>query len=291
MRVTDSIITRNLMDAINQKRENMGQIQQQMSTGKRILKPSNDPQGYMKSRRLNETIGQNKQYIDTITSTRAWMENSLQVLSTFEDQIMAVREIGIQSADVANQNVRNELANRLDGIIEDTVALANGKYMDKYIFSGSLTRGNDPFTYDGTSVSYQGNTDKITRRIAENQNMEINVSGQTLTNTGLFQNMIDLRDALRADDDTAIHDALGAVEGAEKQLSNIISAQGSLIRQLDLTQQRLETANANLLSNLSETEDADLMDAIVRYNREELAYKAALQTTSESLRLNLLDYL
>lgn len=291
MRVTDSIITRNLMEAINRKRENMGQIQEQMSTGKRILRPSTDPQGYMKSRRFNETIAQNKQYIENINNARNWMDHSLQVLSSIEDQISVARTIGLQAADVVSQNVRDELANRLDGIIEDTVTLANGKYMDKYIFSGSLTKGDDPFTYDGSTVSYQGNTDNITRRIAENQNMEINVSGQALVDTGLFQNIIDLRDALRADDEAAIHDALGEIEGTEKQLRNIVSARGSLINQLNLTQQRLETANVNLQSNLSETEDADLMEAIVRYNREELAYKAALQTTSQSLKLNLLDFL
>ena len=291
MRVTDSIITRNLMDAMSRSRDNMATIQQEMATGKRISKPSVDPQGYLKSRRFTETIEQNTQFISNIENARAWMENSLQILTTLEDKVTSVREIGIQSADMANANVRDALANRLEGIISDTVSLANEKYMDKYIFGGSLTKGDDPFTYDGTAVTYAGNSDKITRRIAENQNMEINLPGQDLADTGLFDNMIALRDALIANDGVAIQTALGDIEDTEKQLLNISSAQGSLMGQLDLTEQRLNTANINLQSNLSQTEDTDLMEAIVRYNREELAYKAALETTSGTLRLNLLDYL
>lgn len=291
MRVTDSIITRNLLDAINRSRDNMGTIQQEMSTGKRISKPSVDPQGYLKSQRFTETIDQNNQFISNIANARAWMDNSLQILTTLEDKITSVREIGIQSADMANSNVRDALANRLDGIINDTVSLANEKYMDKYIFGGSLTKGDDPFQYDGSVVTYSGNSDSITRRIAENQNLEINLPGQDLIDTGLFDNMIALRDALIANDQDAIQTTLGNVEDTEKQLLNISSAQGSLMGQLDLTEQRLETANLNLSSNLSETEDTDLMEAIVRYNREEMAYKAALETTSGTLRLNLLDYL
>lgn len=291
MRVTDSIITRNLIDAMNRSRDNMATIQQEMSTGKRISKPSVDPQGYLKSRRFTETIEQNNQFISNIANARAWMENSLQILTTLEDKVTSVREIGIQSADLANTNVRDALASRLDGIISDTVSLANEKYMDKTIFGGSLTKGDDPFQYDGTAVTYAGNSDKITRRIAENQNLEINLPGQDLVDTGLFDNMIALRDALVANDSDAIQTALGNIEDTEKQLLNISSAQGSLMGQLDLTEQRLDTANLNLQSNLSQTEDTDLMEAIVRYNREELAYKAALETTSGTLRLNLLDYL
>ncbi|HCW77216.1 MAG TPA: hypothetical protein DHU63_11855, partial [Candidatus Marinimicrobia bacterium] len=263
MRVTDSIITRNLMDAMSRSRDNMATIQQEMATGKRISKPSVDPQGYLKSRRFTETIEQNTQFISNIENARAWMENSLQILTTLEDKVTSVREIGIQSADMANANVRDALANRLEGIISDTVSLANEKYMDKYIFGGSLTKGDDPFTYDGTAVTYAGNSDKITRRIAENQNMEINLPGQDLADTGLFDNMIALRDALIANDGDAIQTALGDIEDTEKQLLNISSAQGSLMGQLDLTEQRLNTANINLQSNLSQTEDTDLMEAIV----------------------------
>ena len=291
MRVTNSIITRNLLDAINRNRENMGRIQQEMSTGKRILKPSNDPQGFLRSRQFSEAIERNKQFIVNITDGRNWLDNSVQILTNIEDQVTTVRDLGIQAADVTNQSQRGKLADRLDGIIEDTVSLANSKYQDKYIYSGSFTRGDDPFQYDGNSVTYQGNTDKITRRISENQNIEINISGQTLLDTGLFQNMIDMRDALRANDGDAIQSALGELEVTGTQLSNIVSAEGSLMGQLDLTQNRLETTNINLESNLSQTEDTDMLDAIIRYNQEELSYKAALQTTSGTLQLNLLDYL
>ena len=85
--------------------------------------------------------------------------------------------------------------------------------------------------------------------------------------------------------------SLGELEVTGTQLSNIVSAEGSLMGQLDLTQNRLETTNINLESNLSQTEDTDMLDAIIRYNQEELSYKAALQTTSGTLQLNLLDYL
>ena len=291
MRVTDSIITRNLLSAVTRNRENMGQIQQEMSTGKRILKPSSDPHDYLLGQRFSETIAKNTQFIQNINNSRDWMDNSIQILTQIEDQISSAREIGVQGADLTNSSQREQLAERLEGIISDTVSQANSKYQDKYVYGGSLTKGDNPFVYDGTSVTYQGNTDTLTRRISENQNMEINVDGQTLADTGVFQGLIDLRNALQANDQDGIQTALGTLEENQKQFTNLVAAQGALINQLDLTQQRLETANTNLRSNLSETEDTDMLDAIVRYNQEELAYKAALQTTSGTLKMNLLDYI
>ena len=58
-----------------------------------------------------------------------------------------------------------------------------------------------------------------------------------------------------------------------------------------MTNNRLEVANTNLSSLISELEDADLTEVIAQYNSNEMAYQAALQVTSSVLNLNILDFL
>lgn len=291
MRVTQSIITRNLLESINRNRENMDTIQRKISTGKQILKPSDNPRGYLRSNRFRETIDRNEQYIENITNAHEWVDNSLQILTQMEDQVVEAKEIAIQAADLSHQYERDELADRVDGIIEDMVSLGNSSHIGKYVFGGTLTKGDDPFAYDGTVATYQGNSDKITRGIGENQNVEINITGQELVDTGIFQHLIELRDGLQNNDTAAINQSIQDLKSVDNQLLNLTSVTGTLLSQLDMTRQRLETANVNLASQLSETEDADILEAIAQYTMEELAYKTALRTTSETLNLNLLDYL
>ncbi|MCK4448640.1 MAG: flagellar hook-associated protein 3, partial [Candidatus Marinimicrobia bacterium] len=72
---------------------------------------------------------------------------------------------------------------------------------------------------------------------------------------------------------------------------SLTSATGSIRNQLTMTEQRLDTANMNLRSYLSQTEDVDLAKAITEYNAEEMTYKAALQVTSDAIHLNLMEFI
>ncbi|MBT7790615.1 MAG: flagellar hook-associated protein 3, partial [Calditrichaeota bacterium] len=158
--------------------------------------------------------------------------------------------------------------------------------------SGTDTRReNETFTYDNASVTYNGNENGITRRIAENQRANINIHGGQLIDSGMFESLINLRDALSDDDTEGIQNSIESLEDTSKSLLALSSGIGSVKNRIKMVEERLETANVNIASYLSQTVDADLAETITQYNAEEMAYHAALQTTSKALQLNLLDFL
>jgi len=292
MRITQSIITRSLLQNINRSKENINKRQIAIATGKEILRSSSDPVKFARASRFRKTILRNDQYLKNINGAKGWLDTTTSLLDNMSSGMIDAKEIAIQSADESNNaEMRKMLADKVDSIINDTVALANNTYMDKYLFGGTNTLGDEPFSYDGNTVTYNGNSHNIYRRIAENYNISINIAGSQLIDVDIFSSLISLKNALNGDDTDGIQSSINEINSASKKLFSLTSAMGSIKNQLTMTEQRLDTANMNLRSYLSQTEDVDLAKAITEYNAEEMTYKAALQTTSDAIHLNLMEFI
>ncbi|HCK99473.1 MAG TPA: flagellar hook-associated protein 3 [Candidatus Marinimicrobia bacterium] len=292
MRITQSIITRSLLQNINQSKESLNKRQVAIATGKEVLRSSSDPDKFERASRFRKTILRNDQYLKNINDAKGWLDTTISLLDNMSSMMIEAKEISTQSADESNNSeARKIFASKIDSIISDTVALANTTYMGKYLLGGTNTVGEQPFSYDGSTVSYSGNSQNIFRRIAEDYNISINVAGSQLTDINLFGSLEDLKNALNNNDTGSIQTSISEIDSASEQLFSLTSAMGSVKNQLTMTEQRLNTANMNLHSYLSQAEDVDLSKAITEYNAEEMTYKAALQTMSDAIHLNLLEFI
>ena len=117
------------------------------------------------------------------------------------------------------------------------------------------------------------------------------MTGQDILDTNIFNAALGLRTALENDDTNEIANMIDSIDSASEKMISLNTSIGSIQQQLELAEDRLETANLNLSTFLSETEDVDLASAITQYNSEEIAYQAALQSTANILRLNIMDFL
>ncbi|RKY58922.1 MAG: flagellar hook-associated protein 3 [Candidatus Neomarinimicrobiota bacterium] len=292
MRVTQSMMTRTLISNLNKGRESMSTSQSIMSTGKNLQSASDDPVKYATTTRYKETYSQNEQYQKNILDAKGWVDTTSSILNDIYSNVLSAKDLAYSAADSSSSTEELEtMADQLEGFISEIYSLTNSKYLGKYLFSGTRTVEDKPFDYDGSTVDYIGNEGKITRRISEGYDATINISGDEIMNTDVFENLISLRDAMLAGDRSAISDSIGALEQSAQDILSIQSKTGSLSNLLDMTNNRLEVANTNLSSLISELEDADLTEVIAQYNSNELAYQAALQATSSVLNLNILDFL
>jgi flagellar hook-associated protein 3 FlgL len=292
MRITQSIITRSLLQNINQSKESLNKRQVSIASGKEVPRSSSDPDKFERASRFRKTILRNDQYLKNINDAKGWLDTTDTLLDNMSSMMIEAKGIGTQSADESNNSeARKMFANKIDSIIRDTVALANNTYMGKYLLGGTDTVGEKPFSYDGTTVSYSGNSQSIFRRIAEDYNISINVTGSQLMDINLFGSLENLKNALNNNDTDSIQSSIEEINSSSEQLFSLTSAMGSVKNQLIMTEQRLNTANMNLHSYLSQAEDVDLSKAITEYNAEEMTYKAALQTMSDAIHLNLLEFI
>ncbi len=273
MRITQSIIMRSLLQNVNSSKENINKHQTAIATGKEVRNSSSNPVRFARASRFRKTISRNEQYLKNINDAKGWLDTTTSLLDDISSTMIDAKEIAIQAADESNNaEDRRMFADKIDSVINDTINLANSTYLGKYVFGGTNTLGDKPFSYDGVTVTYNGNSQNIDRRIAENYNVSINITGSQLEDTNLFSSLVDLRDALNSNDTTSIQSSIENLSSTSEELFSLTSALGSVKNQLTMTEKRLDTANMNLSSYLSQTEDVDLSKAITEYNAEAVSY-------------------
>jgi len=292
MRITQSAVTRNMVNDIIKNTENLTELQHTLTTGKIIEKPSDDPVKFSMAQRYRQAINNNNLYLKNIVDARSLAEMNGSVIDDLYSQNLSAKEIALKAADsTLNASDRQNLVNQVDVIIDEMVSLLNTQYLGKYIFAGTKTLEGVPFDYDGTNVTYNGDDGQIVRRIADNMEISININGAVFQAMGLIERVVEFREALRNNDVNSISNCVATLEENCDRLSALSAKIGSLKNQLNVTENRLKATNTNLNSFISDLEDADLVEIIAKYNAEELAYKAALQAASSAFNLSILDYL
>jgi flagellar hook-associated protein 3 len=173
--------------------ERTQEIQEVITSGKRINRLSDDPIGV--SRVVNYETHLNKlgQYRENITYGNSWLSMSDSVLLDMQNLVTEAKTIAIaQSTETATPETRAQAAVAVRNLYEQLIAFANTKLGDTYIFGGSLTNVA-PFNSDGT---YNGNADDILIEIMEGITSKINVAGSEFLIT-------DLNPVLSMDPETA----------------------------------------------------------------------------------------
>jgi len=292
MRVTQSILTRNMIGNMNQNRETMDRLQSAMSTGKEVNSSSDDPVRFARANRYRQMIAQNDQYKRNINDAMGWTNNYETLMGELHGFVVEAKEAAIQGADnTQSAGTREIIAERVEGLINQVLNVANSSYVGKAAFAGTLTNVDTAFEYDGNTVTYNGNDREMSRRIAESLDVTINITGNDVQGTGVFTELIALRDALTSNDRVAVAAQIATLENVEDEMLTLASKVGLAKNHLSLTEERLGTAETNIVSFLSHTEDADLADIIAKYSSEEIAYKAALEATAKAINLNVLDFI
>jgi flagellar hook-associated protein 3 FlgL len=99
-----------------------------------------------------------------------------------------------------------------------------------------------------------------------------------------------LRDALRSDDQRQITAGAEDVDGDLVQVIRVQGEVGARAKEFEDRIVRIEDLNLATQQMLSELEDADYNEAIIRFQTLQTSLEASLQATGAVLNLSLLDY-
>lgn len=145
-------------NAILDNQSRVAQTQLQLSIGKRILKPSDDPIGTAVAMNLKQQMDTTKQYIDNGNSARTRLELQESALDNVTSILSRVRELALQGANgTLSYQDRNAIAIEIEQRLGELIGIANTQVASgDYLFSG-FQSGVQPFTRNGTgSVTYNG---------------------------------------------------------------------------------------------------------------------------------------
>jgi len=312
MRITQSMLLRTALNDVTQQRLRLSRIQEQASSGLAINRVSDDPVGASAAILLRAGIDATSQFEENVTQARNRVGTIEAALGQTMDLLIQARESATQGANgTESPQTRAILALEIERIHEEMVAQANTRSGDAFVFGGFST-ASPPFVASGPfddalpapTVSYAGDTNEAQTPIDERVSATTTLHGARIFlgdadgdgsvdpgSEDLFGVLATLRDALRANDQTAVAASLTGLSNAIDQLSLERTKVGMTDTKINDLQSRLAIRKTELQVRLSETQDADVAAVFSDLINQEAALNATLQSTTRLMQSNLLDFL
>lgn len=148
MRITNGMMMNTTKLNINNNKVSVDRLNTQMSTQKKITKPSDNPLIAIKSLRLSATLTQIKQYYENnIKDANAWMDVTETALTNMKDIFTDAYRLCVNgSTDVLTEEDRQTVLEQLKGLSNQLYAEANADYAERTVFSGYKTNSTVSFT-------------------------------------------------------------------------------------------------------------------------------------------------
>ena len=163
-RVTDKMKYDLLNNGIYNTQSQYGEIMEKMASQKQVNKPSDDPLGMGKILDYRAVQAQISSYKDNIDSSKSWLSATESNLTNVNDILTKVKELAVaQASATATASTRQIAADSLQPLVDQIRSLANSKFGNRYLFSGTMT-DTEPFAATSsavridTAVSASGNT-------------------------------------------------------------------------------------------------------------------------------------
>ena len=298
-RVTSGLIVQRTLNNLNAQTRRILQLQDQLSTGRRVVRPSDDPIDARRAVNVRALISQNEQYLSNIDDISPFLTETTSTIQRVVDVLQRVRELTTQGASETNgQDQLDAIAAEINQLLEDTVDSGNHQTNGRYIFGGTRTR-NAPFTVtrvggEITAVNYVGNQERIEVSVSDGSRVVVNEPGDSVfqSSVDVFQVLIDIRDDLQAGNQASLQNVrLAELNTAIDQELLPLARVGAVQNRLERVAFNTEDFVIQLEKLLSEKVDADFAEVMVDLNSQSNAFQAALNAAGRVIQPSLLDFL
>ncbi|MBC3250685.1 flagellar hook-filament junction protein FlgL [Serratia fonticola] len=315
MRMSTSMIYQQNLSGVTNNQSLWMQSGQQLSSGKRVLYPSDDPLAASQAVMISQSMSENSQYALARTFARQNISMEETVLRSAADGIKDMKTLIVNAGDgTISDNDRDSLATQLQGLKDQLLSQANSTDGNgRFIFAG-FANDKAPFVEQGGKVVYQGSSSAIEQKVDANRTMTVGHTGSSIfmsltsnikpepdgspSETNVFES-IDmalkaLKTPLQGADEATREQVTAALDkatrGLDNSYNNVLSTNAVLGTQL----QELEvldsigiennTASQNQLTALV---DADVVEAISSYYMQQAALQASYKTFSDMQGMSL----
>jgi flagellar hook-associated protein 3 FlgL len=291
-RVTQHMMSSHSMDAMQTSLSRLAKLQEQLSTGRVLNRPSDSPTDTTSAMRIRSSLTDVRQYGRNAEDGNGWLSTIDAALTNANDQVLRARDLALQGANegVAGPGVREALAAEVDQLHAGLVNTANSNYLGRPVFGG-VTPGDAAYDATGTYVGVPG---AVNRTVGNGVSLRVDVDGASAfgaSGSSVFDHLTALSTALRAGDQAGISASITALNGDRDRITTVQTEAGSRQSRIEAAIQAASDDELRLRSSLSEVENADLPKTVVDLQMQEVAYQAALGATSRVIQPSLLDFL
>lgn len=294
-RVTQGMMNNQLLRNISTNLSRINDNQNQLSTGRRINKPSDDPVGISFSLRYRSELSANEQFKSNADAAVSWLDYTDTTLNQANTVIQRVRELTVQATNGTNpQSALDAIKKEIDQLNEQLVNIGNSQFNGKYVFNGQKT-DKQPYNLT-TADTDQADTGEIKFDIGVGVRVSANISGDQVfgragDNDNIFLVMKDLSRELGLGNQGAIGAILGRLDSRNEAFLQTRADVGAKQNRIELSQARLEDISLNLQTLQAKEEDADIPGVITNLKTDENVYNASLSVGAKIISTSLVDFL
>jgi flagellar hook-associated protein 3 FlgL len=300
-RITPAMVTSATIQEMNASLAALTRTTNELSSGKTILEPSDNPYGTSRVIDLQSQLAGLSSYASNAQDGIAWENTAGSAMSSMNEVVQRVRQLLVQSANgTINQSNLNAAATEVEQLTDGVKQDANTQYAGQYVFSGTLTT-TAPYQ-QGANDEFQGNAETVSRTVGPGASVTITSNISALLGNGQASGDGKLLDTLRtiAQDMRSGTDAgkaalgssdLANLDGNIATLSQLQAAGGSATNQLQTALSRSEDLQTTITASLSSTEDANIANTSIAYANEQAGYQATLRAAARIVQESLLDFL
>lgn len=290
MRVTQSMLSNNMLRNLSESYRKLGKYQDQITTGKKVNRPSDDPVVVMKGIGYRTELNKVQQFSRNIGEAYNWLDTTDDTLDKIGSALQRARELMVQaSTDTLTVEERLQIKSELQQLREHINDLANTKIGNKYIFSGTKTT-TPPF-----DNGYPADPDDA---FFKGIKIEVFSGIQIQINTNPIPLLKEI-DALFEDINSTIHlksaeEVSSYIQSIDDVMDKILTTRadiGARQNRIELMDERLQSQEVIATKQMSENEDIDYEKAITNLITQESIHRAALSTGARIVQPTLVDFL
>ena len=307
MRITSANAFESSVSQLQKRQQALTESQEQLTSGKRVLKPSDDPAAAAQAERALASVARSEAQMRALDASRNSMQLTESALGTAGELMLQARDLLVSAGNGSyTDSERRTIAEGIRGLRNDLLAVANrSDGAGRYLFGGQGADGqpllDNPggVTYSGSSGQSQAAAGEVSPlsidgRAAWLQAPDPSAPGTTLSVFDVMDRVVaELLTPGRtsADVATTVSNGLGDFDAGADNLSAWRARTGENMRRIDSIGDRLSQTRLDAQRDRSEAEDLDMLQAISDFQNRQTGYDAALKTYSIVQQMSLLQYL
>ncbi|VYU42003.1 flagellar hook-associated protein 3 [Clostridium tertium] len=330
MRITNQMMSKSFLRDLGRNQNYMKKLNEQLTSGKEIRRPSDNPFKVARSMQLNRDVLTNTQYNENIKDTTNWLDTTDTALEQLGNSLQRFRELMVSAGNAGyGTDEKKAIKDEMNEKINEITQILNTNFDGKYIFGGtkgnSKPVGSTKDTSTGNNFIYLSGKDgemlklndsdedvqnqigmigsKLTVEVSQGVTMDYNVSatelllfkdknGKEINAMDLLQ---DITNNVASDDSTDSSKVTGDnLKDIDEVITNLLKVRaevGAKQNRMDSAASQNEEQNFNLKDILSQTEDIDFAEKNIEATVAQSVYMASLQVSAKIIQPSLLDFL
>jgi flagellar hook-associated protein 3 FlgL len=300
MRITHRAVTQTALLGLNSNLSAVNDLQQRLTSGKQISKPSDSPTGTNAAMQIRQDQTATAQFARNISEGKSRLDAADTALTSMISQVRKVRDLTVQGLNSGglSESAREAIGVEVAALRESLLGVANQTLTGRSLFGG-VTTGREAYDAAGTYVGVGGTAgvDAVPswRRVSQTEQIRVDITGPEAfgdpdDGDDLFAvvgriaaDVTDAPEALTAD--------LADLDVALDRLLSATAAVGARAARMETAEQVNADLQLSLTGQLKGVEDVDLAKTIMELNQQQVAYQAALQATANVIQPTLVDFL